>query len=114
MTTRHAACSCGQLHLTIEGESARISLCHCLACQRRTGAVSSALRLTFESRRGFSEEWLQNRLVTGPVYSQLRTYRCTAPTDAQGHQATSVCCASTRLACRYRRLRFDNQQAKLI
>ena len=24
MTTRHAACSCGQLHLTIEGESARI------------------------------------------------------------------------------------------
>ena len=39
MTTRHAACSCGQLHLTIEGESARISMCHCLACQRRTGAV---------------------------------------------------------------------------
>ena len=41
MTTRHAACSCGQLHLTIEGESGRISMCHCLACQRRTGAVSS-------------------------------------------------------------------------
>jgi hypothetical protein len=41
MTTRHAACSCGQLHLTIEGESVRISTCHCLACQRRTGAVFS-------------------------------------------------------------------------
>ena len=41
MTTRHAACSCGQLHLTIGGESARISMCHCLACQRRTGAVIS-------------------------------------------------------------------------
>ena len=41
MTTRQAACSCGQLHLTIEGESARISMCHCLACQRRTGAVAS-------------------------------------------------------------------------
>ena len=39
MTTRHAACSCGQLHLTIEGESARISMCHCRACQRRTGAA---------------------------------------------------------------------------
>ena len=39
MTTRQAACSCGQLHLTIEGEPARISICHCLACQRRTGAV---------------------------------------------------------------------------
>jgi len=40
-TTRHAACSCGQLHLTIEGEPARISMCHCLECQRRTGAVIS-------------------------------------------------------------------------
>jgi hypothetical protein len=41
MTTRHAACSCGQLHLTVEGEPARIAICHCLACQRRTGAVIS-------------------------------------------------------------------------
>jgi hypothetical protein len=39
MTTRHAACSCGQLHLSIEGEPSRISLCHCLECQRRTGAI---------------------------------------------------------------------------
>jgi len=37
--TRRAACSCGQLHLTIEGEPSRISMCHCLECQRRTGAV---------------------------------------------------------------------------
>jgi hypothetical protein len=41
MTTRRAACSCGQIDLTIEGEPARISMCHCLDCQRRTGAVMS-------------------------------------------------------------------------
>jgi hypothetical protein len=41
MTTRRAACSCGQLHLAIEGEPMRISMCHCLECQRRTGAVIS-------------------------------------------------------------------------
>ena len=41
MSTRHAACNCGQLHLTIEGEPSRISMCHCLECQRRTGAVIS-------------------------------------------------------------------------
>ena len=41
MTTRRAACNCGQLHLTIEGEPVRISRCHCLECQRRTGAVIS-------------------------------------------------------------------------
>ena len=39
MTTRRAACSCGQLHLVVEGEPLRISVCHCLACQRRTGSV---------------------------------------------------------------------------
>jgi hypothetical protein len=39
MTTRHAACSCGQLGLTAEGEPLRVSMCHCLACQRRTGSA---------------------------------------------------------------------------
>ena len=39
--TRHAACSCGQLQLTIAGEPSRIAMCHCLECQRRTGAVIS-------------------------------------------------------------------------
>jgi hypothetical protein len=41
MTTRHATCNCGQLRFTIEGEPSRISMCHCLECQRRTGAVIS-------------------------------------------------------------------------
>lgn len=42
MTTRHAACSCGQLHLDASGEHVRISMCHCLDCQRRTGSVFAA------------------------------------------------------------------------
>src|ERR687895_224836 len=37
MTAREAACSCGQLRLTVEGDPVRISVCHCLACQRRPG-----------------------------------------------------------------------------
>ena len=39
METREAACSCGQLRLTVEGDPVRISMCHCLACQRRTGSA---------------------------------------------------------------------------
>ena len=42
MTTRDAACSCGQLRLTAEGEPVRISVCHCLACQLRTGSAFGA------------------------------------------------------------------------
>ena len=40
-TTRRAACNCGQLSLTAEGDPVRISMCHCVECQRRTGAVLS-------------------------------------------------------------------------
>jgi hypothetical protein len=32
-------CSCGQLRLTRANEPVRISICHCLACQQRTGSV---------------------------------------------------------------------------
>jgi hypothetical protein len=39
MTIRHAACNCGQLRLACEGEPVRISVCHCLECQKRTGSV---------------------------------------------------------------------------
>jgi hypothetical protein len=37
--TRGAACSCGQLRLEAAGDPVRISMCHCLACQRRTGSA---------------------------------------------------------------------------
>jgi hypothetical protein len=36
---RHAACSCGQLQITAACEPRRVSMCHCLECQRRTGSV---------------------------------------------------------------------------
>jgi hypothetical protein len=39
MIARHASCSCGQLRIETSGEPLRISVCHCLACQRRTGSA---------------------------------------------------------------------------
>ncbi|MGA9752704.1 MAG: GFA family protein [Acidobacteriota bacterium] len=39
MTERLASCSCGQLTARVTGEPVRVSVCHCLACQRRTGSV---------------------------------------------------------------------------
>jgi hypothetical protein len=39
MITRKASCSCGKLSVTCEGEPVRISICHCIACQKRTGSV---------------------------------------------------------------------------
>jgi hypothetical protein len=39
MSNRLASCSCGQLTAQVTGEPVRVSICHCLACQRRTGSV---------------------------------------------------------------------------
>lgn len=39
MNERHASCSCGQLSARTSVEPVRISMCHCLACQRRTGSA---------------------------------------------------------------------------
>jgi len=42
MTLRRASCSCGQLAATATAEPLRVSVCHCLACQQRTGSVFAA------------------------------------------------------------------------
>ncbi|WP_437735296.1 GFA family protein [Sorangium sp. So ce1335] len=42
MRNRFASCSCGKLSAEVEGEPIRVSVCHCLACQRRTGSVFGA------------------------------------------------------------------------
>jgi len=66
MSTRHAACSCEQLRLTIVGDPVRVSICHCLACQRRTGSVFGvqarfdADQVTIE---GESREFLRGEAV---------------------------------------------------
>jgi hypothetical protein len=37
--THEATCNCGQLRAVAHGDPVRVSVCHCLACQRRTGSA---------------------------------------------------------------------------
>ena len=63
MTERVASCSCGQLRLTCRGEPTRVSICHCLECQKRTGSVfASQARFPSEcvTREGRSTEWTRH------------------------------------------------------
>jgi hypothetical protein len=58
MAMHEAVCSCGQLRAELHGDPVRISVCHCLACQRRTGSAFSvqarwpreAVRITGKAR----------------------------------------------------------------
>jgi len=60
MTVRTASCACGQLRVTCEGEPDRISICHCLECQKRSGNVF-ATQARFPSERvaiaGQANQW---------------------------------------------------------
>lgn len=43
MSSRTASCFCGQLSIEVQGDPLGVGICHCLACQQRTGSVFAAL-----------------------------------------------------------------------
>ena len=59
--TREAACHCGQLRLEVAGDPFVVGICHCLACQRRTGSA-------FGMQAGFEPDQVQ-------VHGRYGTYR---------------------------------------
>ena len=62
MVSRIASCCCGQLQIEVSGEPRGVGVCHCLACQQRTGSVFAALA-------GFAEPFK----VTGKATEYVRT-----------------------------------------
>jgi hypothetical protein len=63
MATREAACHCGQLRLEVSGDPFAVSICHCLACQRRTGSA-------FGVQAGFKAEQIE---ISGRYSDYART-----------------------------------------
>lgn len=49
MSTREASCMCGQLIARVTSGPVRVTVCHCLECQRRTGSA-------FGEQAGFLRE----------------------------------------------------------
>jgi len=61
VTAHTASCRCGQLSATVTGEPVRVSVCHCLNCQKRSGSAFAAQarwpadQVTIEGRSSFFE-----------------------------------------------------------
>ena len=62
MQGRTARCCCGGLRVACKDEAVRVSICHCLECQKRTGAV-------FSTNARFAKESVN---VSGPSNSYSR------------------------------------------
>jgi hypothetical protein len=62
MTVRVATCRCGQLRATCTGDPVRVSVCHCLDCQKRSGSAFAAQARWPDQRvqlEGEPREWSQ-------------------------------------------------------
>ena len=60
MTSQTASCCCGQLRVVCEGPPMRVSLCHCLECQKRTGSlfgVAARYRIENVKFEGRAKSW---------------------------------------------------------
>ncbi|GAB3252481.1 GFA family protein [Chitinimonas naiadis] len=96
MTSRIAACSCGQLRIEVQGEPRCVGICNCLACQQRTGSV-------FATLASFSPPYQVSGTVTeyvrtGDQGSRFRFRFCpicgtTVFHTEEGHEADSVAVA---------------------
>jgi hypothetical protein len=68
---REGACQCGGVRVSTTGEPQRVGVCHCLACQRRTGSMhgfnayfrKDQVRIAGESSR-FTREAQDGRRLT--------------------------------------------------
>jgi hypothetical protein len=56
---RQAGCSCGQLRIEVQGDALGVGICHCLACQRRTGSVFATLASFAPYVTGTSTEYVR-------------------------------------------------------
>lgn len=60
MKIREASCRCGQLRARCTGEPVRVSVCHCLNCQKRSGSAFAAQARwpdTSIEMTGVAREW---------------------------------------------------------
>jgi hypothetical protein len=75
MAERTASCSCGELTATTSGEPLRVSLCHCLACQRRSGSVF-AVQARFPRERVSISGRAETYVRVGDAGSTIRFHFC--------------------------------------
>ena len=75
MANRTATCRCGQLQAVCEGDPVRVSVCHCLECQKRSGSAFAT-----------QARWPEDRVT---LTGEFRTWDRIADS---GHKATYRFC----------------------
>ncbi|MEO0882515.1 MAG: GFA family protein [Pseudomonadota bacterium] len=80
-TTRIATCRCGQLRATCVGDPVRVSVCHCLDCQKRSGSAFAV-----------QARWPDDQVITE---GEFRTWQRTADSGHIAEYKFCPICGST-------------------
>lgn len=75
MKERKASCTCGQLSLLVRGDPKGVTVCHCFACQARTGSTYG-VQATFSSGMVAASGSATEYVRTGDAGSVIRYYFC--------------------------------------
>jgi hypothetical protein len=81
MITRTATCRCGQLRATVTGDPVRVSVCHCLECQKRSGSAFA-----------FQARWPDNQVTH---FGEFREWSHTGDSGGTGVFCFCPTCGST-------------------
>ena len=81
MTSRSATCRCGQLQARCTGDPLRVSVCHCLECQRRSGSAFAV-----------QARWLAEDVV---LIGEHREWSRTGDSGARATYLFCITCGST-------------------
>lgn len=79
--TRRATCRCGLTQALCEGEPTRVSVCHCLNCQQRSGSAFAA-----------QARFLRDQVTLG---GETRAYQVTGDSGKWGRFHFCPACGST-------------------
>ena len=74
---KRASCGCGGLQVDCQGDPVRISMCHCLECQRRTGSVFGVqARFADDQVKVVADETLSHFTRSGDTGGLVHTRFC--------------------------------------
>ncbi len=86
MTTTTGACTCGQIHFTIEGPAGLAVNCHCSDCRKRNGSAFSSYLVVDEDKLQLHGEQAPARFEIARQGSRSFCADCGTPLFNRNHK----------------------------
>mmetsp|Transcript_4051 Transcript_4051/g.5817 ORF Transcript_4051/g.5817 Transcript_4051/m.5817 type:complete len:165 (-) Transcript_4051:310-804(-) len=87
---RKASCSCGETQIECEGDPVRVAVCHCNACQKRTGSVFGAQARYYRAKVRIKEGKTTEYIRKGDMGDAIHYRFCSTCGSTVYYEASGV------------------------